>query len=129
MTLRLEARLATPAWLNLALPFAAIAATLILGSGLIALAGADALKAYGVMLSSSLGDLYGVTETLTRAAPMIFTGLAVAVAFKAKFWNIGAEGQLLAGAVASCMVGAIPMPGPLAMLAMAVAGALAGAAV
>ena len=47
---------------------------------------------------------------------MIFTGLAVAVAFRAKFWNIGAEGQLLAGAVASCFVGAIPMPGPLAML-------------
>ncbi|TIU17533.1 MAG: ABC transporter permease, partial [Mesorhizobium sp.] len=61
--------------------------------------------------------------------PMIFTGLAVAVAFRAKFWNIGAEGQLLAGAVASCAVGAIPMPGPLAMLLMAVAGAAAGAAV
>ncbi|RWE89806.1 ABC transporter permease, partial [Mesorhizobium sp.] len=63
------------------------------------------------------------------ATPMIFTGLAVAVAFRAKFWNIGAEGQLLAGAVASCAVGAIPMPGALAMLLMAAAGAAAGAAV
>ena len=53
---------------------------------------------------------------------MIFTGLAVAVAFRAKFWNIGAEGQLLAGAVAAAFVGAIPMPGPLAMLLMALAG-------
>ena len=58
---------------------------------------------------------------------MIFTGLAVAVAFRAKFWNIGAEGQLLAGAVAGCAVGELPMPGPLAMLLMALAGAAAGA--
>ncbi|MBN9274840.1 MAG: ABC transporter permease, partial [Mesorhizobium sp.] len=126
---RLEVRTSTPAWFNLALPLAAIAATLVLCSGLIAAAGASVVEAYGVMLSASLGDSYAITETLVRAAPMIFTGLAVAVAFRAKFWNIGAEGQLLAGAVASCAVGAIPMPGPLAMLLMALAGAAAGAAV
>ncbi|MBA1144004.1 ABC transporter permease [Mesorhizobium neociceri] len=126
---RLEARTSTPAWFNLALPLLAIGATLVLCSGLIALAGAGVFEAYGVMLSASFGDSYAITETLVRAAPMIFTGLAVAVAFRAKFWNIGAEGQLLAGAVASCFVGAIPMPGALAMLLMALAGAAAGAAV
>ncbi|TIP96719.1 MAG: ABC transporter permease [Mesorhizobium sp.] len=126
---RLEARTSTPAWFNLALPLLAIGATLVLCSGLIALAGAGVIEAYGVMFSASLGDSYAITETLVRATPMIFTGLAVAVAFRAKFWNIGAEGQLLAGAVASCAVGAIPMPGPLAMLLMALAGAAAGAAV
>lgn len=126
---RLEARTSTPAWFNLALPLLAIGATLVLCSGLIALAGAGVIEAYGVMFSASLGDSYAITETLVRATPMIFAGLAVAVAFRAKFWNIGAEGQLLAGAVASCAVGAIPMPGPLAMLLMALAGAAAGAAV
>ncbi|RUY76375.1 ABC transporter permease, partial [Mesorhizobium sp. M7A.F.Ca.CA.001.10.2.1] len=126
---RLEARTSTPAWFNLALPLLAIGGTLILCSGLIALAGAGVLEAYGVMFTASLGDSYAITETMVRATPMIFTGLAVAVAFRAKFWNIGAEGQLLAGAVASCFVGAIPMPGPLAMVLMAVAGAAAGAAV
>ncbi|PAQ02364.1 ABC transporter permease [Mesorhizobium mediterraneum] len=126
---RLEARTNTPAWFNLALPLLAIGAALVLCSGLIALAGAGVIEAYGVMFSASLGDSYAITETLVRATPMIFTGLAVAVAFRAKFWNIGAEGQLLAGAVASCAVGAIPMPGPLAILLMAVAGAAAGAAV
>ncbi|MBZ9893173.1 MULTISPECIES: ABC transporter permease [unclassified Mesorhizobium] len=126
---RLEVRSSTPAWFNLALPLLAIGAALVLCSGLIALAGAGVLESYGVMFTASLGDSYAITETLVRAAPMIFTGLAVAVAFRAKFWNIGAEGQLLAGAVASCFVGAIPMPGPLAMLLMAVAGAAAGAAV
>lgn len=129
MTLRLEARQRTPAWMNVALPVAAIAAALVLCSGLIALAGAGVFEAYGVMFSAAFGDSYAITETLVRAAPMIFTGLAVAVAFRAKFWNIGAEGQLLAGAVASCAVGAVPMPGPLAMLLMALAGAAAGAAV
>ncbi|TRC96484.1 ABC transporter permease [Mesorhizobium sp. WSM4303] len=126
---RLEVRTSTPAWFNLALPLLAIGATLVLCSGLITLAGAGVLEAYGVMLSASFGDSYAITETLVRAAPMIFTGLAVAVAFRAKFWNIGAEGQLLAGAVASCFVGAIPMPGALAILLMALAGAAAGAAV
>jgi simple sugar transport system permease protein len=129
MILRLEARQRTPAWMNLALPVAALVAALVLCSGLIALAGAGILEAYGVMFSAAFGDTYAITETLVRATPMIFTGLAVAVAFRAKFWNIGAEGQLLAGAVASCAVGAIPMPGPLAMLLMALAGAAAGAAV
>ena len=126
---RLEARTATPAWLNLALPLVAVLVALVLCSGLIALAGAGVIEAYGVMFAAALGDSYAITETLVRAAPMIFTGLAVAVAFRAKFWNIGAEGQLLAGAMASCAVGAIPMPGPLAMLAMAIAGGAAGAAV
>lgn len=129
MTLRLEARQRTPAWMNLVLPLAAVVAALVLCSGLIALAGAGVFEAYGVMFAAAFGDSYAITETLVRAAPMIFTGLAVAVAFRAKFWNIGAEGQLLAGAIASCAVGAIPMPGPLAMLLMAVAGAAAGAAV
>jgi simple sugar transport system permease protein len=126
---RLEARTSTPAWFNLALPLLAIAAALVLCSGLIVVAGAGVVEAYGVMLAASLGDSYAITETLVRAAPMIFTGLAVAIAFRAKFWNIGAEGQLLAGAVASCFVGAIPMPGYLAILLMALVGAAAGALV
>ena len=40
-----------------------------------------------------------------KAAPLLFTGLAVLVAFRAKFWNIGAEGQLMAGAIAACFIG------------------------
>jgi general nucleoside transport system permease protein len=124
--LRLEPRQSTPVLLNLALPVLAILAALILCSGLIELAGANAFEAYGLMLKGALGGFYPLTETLVKAAPMIFTGLAVAVAFRAKFWNIGAEGQLLAGATASCFVGAFPMPAPVAYLAMGLAGAAAG---
>jgi simple sugar transport system permease protein len=129
MSFHLETRATTPHWFNLVLPVAAIIVTLILASGLIWLAGSNVIEAYGVMLAASFGDTYAITETLVRAAPMIFTGLAVAVAFRAKFWNIGAEGQLIAGAVASCYVGTIPMPGPIAIVAMALAGFAAGSAV
>ena len=123
---RLEPRTEPARWLNIALPLVAIAVALVLCSGLIALSGAGIFEAYGIMFGSALGSEFNITETLVKAAPMIFTGLAVAVAFRAKFWNIGAEGQLMAGAVAAAFVGAYPMPGPLAMLLMALAGAAAG---
>ena len=126
--IRLERRESTPGWFNLALPLVAIAATLVLCGGLIALAGANVAAAYAILFASALGDQVGITETLVKAAPLIFTGLAVAVAFRAKFWNIGAEGQLLAGAVASAWIGAFAMPGPIGMIAMALACAAAGAA-
>lgn len=125
--MRLSLRHDVSPTLNFILPLAAIAFTLVVCSVLIQIAGASILEAYGVMLSAAFGDTYAVTETLVRATPMIFTGLAVAVAFRAKFWNIGAEGQLLSGAVLSCMVGAIPMPGGFAMFLMFVAGIVGGA--
>ncbi|WP_406856725.1 ABC transporter permease [Alsobacter sp. KACC 23698] len=127
--LKLEPRQTTPHALNVGLPLVAIAATLLLGSLLIGLSGANVLDAYAVLFASALGGRTGLTETMVKAAPMIFTGLAVAVAFRARFWNIGAEGQLLAGAVASAWIGAFPMPAPLAWIAMALAGAAAGAGV
>jgi len=124
---RLQLRNDVSPALNFALPLAAVAFTLVLCSSLIRIAGASVVDAYGVMLSAAFGDTYAITETLVRATPMIFTGLAVAVAFRAKFWNIGAEGQLLSGAVLSCMVGAIDMPGGIAIALMFVAGFAGGA--
>jgi ABC-type uncharacterized transport system permease subunit len=123
---KLEPRVANRPLLNLILPLLAIVVALALCSGLIAISGASIVDAYTIMLSGALGSQLNVTETLVRAAPMIFTGLAVAVAFRAKFWNIGAEGQLMAGAVAAALVGAYPMPGSLAIVLMALAGAAAG---
>ena len=66
----------------------------------------------------------------TRATPLIFTGLAVAVAFRAKLWNIGAEAQLYIGAVVTVVLGtgALPLPAflliPIIMIAAMAAGAL-----
>jgi len=129
MRLRLEPREHTPAWLNLLLPVVAVLAALALCSGLIAAAGADVLPAYGALLAGAFGSRFNSVETLVKAAPLVFTGLAVAVAFRAKFWNIGAEGQLLAGAMAAAFIGGLEgLPAwtlaPLMILGGAVAGGL-----
>jgi ABC-type uncharacterized transport system permease subunit len=127
--LRLGLRGDTPAWLGIALPLVAILATLALCSTLIALAGANVLDAYGALFAGALGSRFNLVETVVKAAPLVLTGLAVAVAFRAKFWNIGAEGQLLAGAMAAAFVGAREgLPAWSLVPAMVLAGALAGAA-
>jgi simple sugar transport system permease protein len=104
-------------------------AALVLCSGLILVAGRNPLTAYSIMFAAALGSGTNIAETLVRAAPLIFTGLAVAVAFRAKFWNIGAEGQLLAGAVAAAWIGALTLPGLLGMIGIGIAGAIGGAAI
>ena len=60
---------------------------------LIALAGANPIRAYGLILKGAFGSRLGLSEMLTRATPLILTGLAAAVAFRARLWNIGGEGQ------------------------------------
>jgi simple sugar transport system permease protein len=128
LSLRLERRQATPILVQLALPLAAMAAALILCSGLVRLAGADVLAAYGRLFLSTFQSGYDVEDTLVKAAPLAFTGLAVAVAFRAGFWNIGAEGQLVAGAMAAGFIGersVLPAMSlvPLMLLGAAAAGA------
>ncbi|MBA5777176.1 ABC transporter permease [Stappia sp. F7233] len=93
-------------------------------------AGASVFNAYLLMYKGALGSTFAVSELLARATPLILTGLAAAIAFRAKLWNIGAEGQLYAGALAAVAVGsghlALP-PGtllPLVIIAGAAAGAL-----
>ncbi|HEX2527139.1 MAG TPA: ABC transporter permease [Geminicoccus sp.] len=127
--MRLERRERVPALALVAAPVAAILAALSLCSILIALAGASVLAAYGTLLNESFGGRLGITETLTRATPLIFTGLAAAVAFRARFWNIGAEGQFYMGAIAVAALGSInfglsPM---MEIPLLLVCGALAGA--
>lgn len=128
ISLRLEQRESSPVWLNLALPVLAIIATLVLCSGLIALAGANVFTAYANLFLSALSTRFNLVETAVKATPLIFTGLAVTVAFRAKFWNIGAEGQLLAGAMAAAFIGArAALPAWSLVPGMIVAGAAAGA--
>jgi general nucleoside transport system permease protein len=126
---RLEPRAHTPAWLGIALPLLAILAALALCSTLIMLAGANVVDAYRALFAGALGSRFNLVETAVKAAPLVLTGLAVAVAFRARFWNIGAEGQLLAGAMAAAFVGAREgLPHWSLVPAMILAGSLAGAA-
>lgn len=80
--------------------------------------------------NGSLGSWYALTSaTLVRAVPLMLAGVAVAVAFRAGVFNIGAEGQLLAGAtVAAAVALAIPRGGVLSGVLALVAGAVAGGA-
>jgi general nucleoside transport system permease protein len=128
--MRLEVREHPGRLLPATAPLAAIAVAMLLAAVPLALAGADLGAAYRQMAVASVGSRFALAETLTRAIPLIFTGLAVAVAFRARLWNIGAEGQLYLGAVAAVALGsgAVPLPGaallPLVLLGGAAAGAL-----
>jgi simple sugar transport system permease protein len=103
--MRLERRANVPISLAIAAPFAAVVVSLVVAGGLIALAGAPLLEAYRRLFLSAFGSQLAITETLTRATPLILTGLSAAVAFRARLWNIGAEGQFYVGALAAAALG------------------------
>lgn len=102
-----------------------------LGAGAIAIAatGADPVAAYGALFAGALGSAHGWSEVAVKACPLLIAGLGVALAFRAGIWNIGAEGQLVAGAVVAVWLGTSPLPlgaafgVPLTLLVAAVGGA------
>ncbi|WP_425049465.1 ABC transporter permease [Psychromarinibacter sp. S121] len=112
-------------------PALAIVATFVVAAVLAMIAGGDPLRVFGEIVKGAVGSKFALLETLNRATPLIFTGLAVAVAFRAKLWNIGAEAQLYAGAVVTVVLGtgALTLPAPVLLPLIGVAAALAGALV
>jgi ABC-type uncharacterized transport system permease subunit len=125
--MRIEARAElSRAWL-VAAPFAAIAATLVVTSLFVVWAGAPLGLTYRALFEGGFGSRFAWSETLTRATPLILTGLSVAVAFRARLFNIGAEGQLYAGALAAVAAGSLDGPPALVFVAMLAAATLAGA--
>ena len=129
--MRLEPKPAPSLFETLAYPVGAVAATFLIASLLVLVAGASPFSVFALVVKGAAGSQFALLETLTRATPLIFTGLAVAVAFRAKLWNIGAEAQLYAGAIVTAVLGTglLPLPAPILIpLLMAVAMA-AGALV
>ncbi|MEP2027110.1 MAG: ABC transporter permease [Paracoccaceae bacterium] len=112
-------------------PAIALISTVILTSLLAMIAGASPFSVLGLILKGAFGSKFAALETLNRATPLIFTGLAVAVAFRAKLWNIGAEAQLYVGAVVTVVLGTGALHWNSAALipAIALAAMLAGALV
>ena len=96
---------------------------------LLAVGGYDVGTALGALWTGSVGSWYALTSaTLVRAVPLMLSGCAVAIAFRAGVFNIGAEGQLLAGAAAAAAVAlALPSLGIVALLLALVLGAAGGA--
>lgn len=98
---RLEQRAAPARWFGLAVAPAAIVVTFVLTLGFVLAAGASPVEAYNQFLVEPLTSRFTALEVLVAATPLLFTGAAVAIAFRSGYWNIGAEGQLLLGAVAA----------------------------
>ncbi len=128
--MRIEPREAPGRWLTLGVPVLSALVALMLAAIPLMLAGAPVAQAYLEMYRGVFGSVFATSEMLTRATPLIFTGLAAALAFRARLWNIGAEGQLYLGAMAAVAIGAgaIDAPGYVLMPLIVVLGAAAGAA-
>ncbi len=126
--MRLEPRQSTPLWMALSAPLMAVVAALIVCAGLVLWAGEPVFHAYGLLFKGAAGSRFALTETLTRATPMILTGLAAAIAFRAKLWNIGGEGQFYVGALTATWLGSgmVTLPIWLMIPFLLVTGALAG---
>ncbi len=111
-------------------PFVALLVALAIGGVILAVAGNNPFEAYRTMFDASLNGWDPITRTLALATPLILTGLAAAVAFQMRVYNIGGEGQLYLGAIAASWVGlALPAGTPIVVMlsSMVVAGAVAGA--
>jgi len=115
-------RLLFPSGLALLVAFA-------VGGIVVALAGRDPWLAFTALVDGSFGSLDSISEVGVKSCPLLLVGIAVAIAFRAGIWNIGGEGQLLAGAIAVAWIGNSPtsLPGwcalPLTLLAATCAGA------
>ena len=108
-------------------PLTAVLIGLLTGAVAISLVGASILETYKVMWDGAFGNFYFVTATLARATPIIFIGLGLAIAFRAGVFNMGAEGQMVLGAVSAALAALyVPGSGIIKMLAALVAGFLAG---
>lgn len=91
--------------LEIGITFLAIVLAIIAGGIVMLLFGYNPVSAYGALLQGAFGTLAAFTSTLTKSVPIMFTGLAVAVAFKCGVFNIGAEGQMLMGALFAGIAG------------------------
>jgi simple sugar transport system permease protein len=115
---------------DILVPIVSVLAALVVGALFLAVEGYAPLTVYRALFDASFTTWFGITDSLAAASPLILTGLAAAVTFRMKLFNIGAEGQLYLGAIGASWAGlaiAPDLPRPLAAAVMLVAGAVAGA--
>lgn len=128
--MRLERRDSVRWWHYVVVPTASVLLAGVVGALFLVVTGFDPLAVYAAMLRASFASGFGVADTLVSATPLILTGLAAAVAFRYRLYNIGAEGQLYVGAIAAsgAALALGEVPGPVAVAVVVVAGAVGGAA-
>ena len=124
-----EPRPAAPLWLKIVLPIASIGLALVVVAAFLAFRSFNPLEVYFEIVRTAFGSWFGFADTLTSATPLILTGLAVAFAFRVRLWNVGAEGQLIFGAIAATgfgvWIGDI-MPAPIGIPMTLLAGMFGG---
>lgn len=110
-------------------PVASVILAVLIGAVILLVSGADPIVAYKALFEGSFGNIRAFGRTLEKATPLLFSGLAVSFAFKAGMFNIGAQGQLLLGALTSAAVGfgVHGLPPVLHVLLALFAGLAAGA--
>jgi simple sugar transport system permease protein len=128
-TIAIERRLEQPRWLSVAVPIASVGVSFLVMAAVLGATGHNPLETYRRLFDAAFLGSAAWTDTLISATPILFTGLAAAVAFRMQLFNIGAEGQLYLGAVGAA--GAAIWLGPhhatvFTILAMCVCGAAAG---
>ena len=126
---RLARREGMPGWQMWAIRLASFLVAFLIGGAIFLVLGVNPIGAYGTIVSGSLGKATAIRQTAKIAIPLLGTALAIAPCFKMRFWNIGAEGQITAGAVGAsyfALFWADKLPAPALLTAMALAGAICG---
>ena len=82
---------------------------LIIGAIILWAAGGNPIRSYRHIVQAAFGNVGVFNDTLVKASPLIFTGLACAIAFRMRLWNIGAEGQLYLGAWGASAIVLLPI--------------------
>jgi simple sugar transport system permease protein len=111
------------------LPLVAILAAFLVGAVILLLQGVNPLEAYGQMFVGAFGSKNGLSDTLVKAIPLMLVGLGIAIAFRGGVINIGAEGQLIVGALLTTYLGVQfgeQLPGAVAIVMGLLGGALMG---
>lgn len=121
-----------PRWYPVFLSFASVVIALLIGAVILAIAGGDPWATYAHIGKAAFGSIGVLSDTLVKATPLIIVGLACALAFRMKIWNIGAEGQFFVGAFGASAVVLTPLlpaetPRWLFITVMVVAGMACGA--
>jgi len=128
LDVELTPREQVPRWMGYGTPVFTILAALAVSAVALLALGVSPLAAYRLMFVQTLTTSFGMTETIAKAVPLIFVGLAVYLPLKAQLWNIGAEGQLFLGAIAGSWIGVnVSLPGYALLPLMFLAGGVAGA--
>ncbi len=112
-------------------PLYALLLALLVGAGVMLIAGANPFEAYGALFAGAFGNPERLVRTLVRSTPYVVAGIAVALAYRAGLFNIGVEGQLLIGGLTGVWVGTMSAlagtPAVLYVPLVLLAGALGGA--